>query len=113
MPSIEKHAQMSKNNTGKDYLELHEWIDKDPDRKLERHDITRIFEYGKMFQEKYGAEGLQEYLRHIHDDLAARFGHVREDMEVAIGDTLAYFGVKTTSPCKKTVTASTWRTLIV
>ena len=101
MPSIEKHAQMSKNNTGKDYLELHEWIDKDPDRKLERHDITRIFEYGKMFQEKYGAEGLQEYLRHIHDDLAARFGHVREDMEVAIGDTLAYFGVKTTSPCKK------------
>src|SRR3972149_6162304 len=94
MPSIEKHVAISRSRTGKDYLELHEWIDKDPEKKVERHDITKIYEYGKMMEEKYGPEGLQEYLRHIHDDFTARFGHVREDVEKAIADTLVYFGVK-------------------
>lgn len=94
MPSIEKHVETSHDRTGKDYLELHEWIDKDPATKVERHDITKIPEHGKMMEEKYGPEGLQEYLRHIHDDLTARFGHVKEDVEKAIGETLAYFGVK-------------------
>jgi uncharacterized protein len=94
MPSIEKHVETSRQRTGKDYLELHEWIDKDPATKVERHNINKIPEYGKMMEEKYGAEGLQEYLRHIHDDFTARFGHVKEDVEKAIADTLAYFGVK-------------------
>lgn len=93
MPSIEKHAEISRQRTGKDYLELHEWIDEDPATKIARHDITRIPEYGKMMLDKYGHEGLGEYLRHIHDDFTARFGHVKEDVEKAIDDTLAYFGV--------------------
>jgi uncharacterized protein len=97
MPSIEKHVETSRRRTGKDYLELHEWIDKDPEKKVERHDITKMYEYGKMMEEKYGAEGLQEYLQHIHDDFVARFGHVREDVDKAITETLAYFGVKPTS----------------
>ncbi|MEW6352529.1 MAG: HDIG domain-containing metalloprotein [Thermodesulfobacteriota bacterium] len=101
MPSIEKHVEISRRRTGKDYLELHEWIDKDPVKKVERHDITKIYEYGKMMEEKYGPEGLQEYLRHIHDDFTARFGHVKEDVEKAIGDTLAYFGVKPDPDAKK------------
>lgn len=42
MPSIEKHVGTSRQRTGKDYLELHEWIDKDPATKVERHEITRI-----------------------------------------------------------------------
>ena len=53
-----------------------------------------------MIEEKYGPEGLQEYLRHIHNDFTARFGHVKEDVEKAIGETLAYFGVKP-RPCPK------------
>lgn len=93
MPSIEKHAETSRNRTGKDYLDLHEWIDKDPLTKVERHDITKIHEYGQMMLDKYGSEGLQEYLQHIHDDLLARFGHVKEDLEKSVQDTLAYFGV--------------------
>jgi uncharacterized protein len=101
MPSIEKHVEVSRGRTGKDYVELHEWIDKDPATKVERHDITKIPEYGKMMEEKYGPEGLQEYLRHIHDDFTARFGHVKEDVEKAIGDTLAYFGVKPDPDAKK------------
>jgi uncharacterized protein len=94
VPSIEKHMEISRQRTGKDYLELHEWIDKDPEKKVERHDITKIYEYGKMMEGKFGPEGLQEYLRHIHDDFMARFGHVKEDMEKGIDATLAYFGVK-------------------
>ena len=101
MPSIEKHVETSRQRTGKNYLELHEWIDKDPATKVERHDITKIYEYGKMIEEKYGPEGLQEYLRHIHDDFTARFGHVKEDVEKAIGDTLAYFGVKPDPEAKR------------
>jgi uncharacterized protein len=75
-------------------LELHEWIDKDPEKKVERHDRTKIYEYGKMMEAKFGVEGLQEYLRHIHDEFTARFAHVKEDMKKGIGATLAYFGVK-------------------
>ncbi len=60
MPSIEKPAETSRRRTGKDYLELHEWIDKNTEEKVERHDITKIYEYGKMMQGKYGPEGLQE-----------------------------------------------------
>lgn len=101
MPSIEKHTEISRRKTGNDYLELHEWIDKDPEKKVERHDITKIYEYGKMMEEKYGHEGLQEYLQHIHDDFTARFGHVKEDVEKAISDTLAYFGVKPDPDAKK------------
>lgn len=101
MPSIEKHVGESRRRTGKDYLELHEWIDKDSATKVERHDITKIYEFGKMMEEKYGPEGLQEYVRHIHDDFTARFDHVKEDVGKAIGDTLAYFGVKPDPEGKK------------
>jgi uncharacterized protein len=88
---------------------LHEWIDKDPATKVERHDITKIHEYGQKMLDQYGKEGLQEYLQHIHDDLLARFGHVKEDLEKSIQDTLAYFGV--TSRPKK-VFPSEYETLL-
>lgn len=101
MPSIQKHVEISRQRTGKDYLELHEWIDKDPEKKVERHDITKIYEYGRMMEDKYGPEGLQEYLQHIHDDFIARFNHVKEDVDKAIADTLAYFGVKSDPAPKK------------
>jgi len=78
MPSIEKHVEKSRQRTGKDYLELHEWIDKDPEKKVERHDITKIYEYGKMMEERYGPEGLQEYLpahsRRLHCKVQSREG---------------------------------------
>ncbi len=94
MPPIEKHLKISLERTGKDYREVHEWIDGDPAKKTERHDVTKIYEYGQMFKDKYGDEALQEYLQHIHDDLKAKFKHVQDDLEKAVADTLAYFGVK-------------------
>jgi len=94
MPAIDKHVDTSIGRTGKDYRSVHEWIDGDPEKKAERHDITKIYEYGKMIEEKYGKEALQEYIQHIHDDVKMKFNHIRHDLEKAIADTLTYFGVK-------------------
>ncbi len=94
MPPIDKHLKKSMEKTGKDYKDVHEWIDGDPEKKAERHDITKIYEYGKMIEEKYGKEALQEYIQHIHDDVKAKFDHIQHDFEKAIAETLAYFGVK-------------------
>ncbi len=86
MPPVAKHLKTSSERTGKEYRDIHEWLDNDPDKKAERHDITRIYEYSK--------EGLEEYIHHIHDDLKAKFEHIQHDLEKAISDTLAYFGVQ-------------------
>lgn len=94
MPPIEKHLKTSIGRTGKEYRELHEWLDSDPEKKAERHDITKIYEHGRMIEEKYGKEALQEYIRHVHDDVKAKFEHIQRDLEKAVTDTLAYFGVK-------------------
>jgi len=94
MPSIEKHRTVSLERTGKDYMEVHAWLDGNPEKKAERHDITKIYKHEKLIWEVYGEEGLQEYMRHIHDDLKAKFEHIRQDLDKTIADTLAYFGVK-------------------
>lgn len=93
MPSIEIHVEKSLKKTGKEYREIHEWID-EPEHKNERHDITKILEFGKMFEEKYGEEGAQEYIQHIHDDMNSRFEHLLDDVEKLVKETLSYFGAK-------------------
>jgi len=82
MPPVEKHLKIRFERTGKDFRELHEWID-DPEKRPERHDITKIHEYGRMIEEKYGEKGLQECIQHIHDDVRAKFNHIMHDFEKA------------------------------
>jgi hypothetical protein len=94
MPPTDKHFKTSLERTGKDYREVHEWIDGDPEKKAERHDITRIYEFGMIIEEKFGKEGVQEYIQHIHDDVKGKFEHLKDDMEKAIANTLASLGVK-------------------
>ncbi len=91
MPPIDKHTEKSLTRTGKDYREVHEWID-NPETKTERHDLGRILEFAKMFEEKYGEEGAREYVQHLQDDVQGRFGHLLEDVEKLISDNLKYFG---------------------
>lgn len=91
MPPIKKHVEKSLARTGREYREIHEWID-DPDKKNERHDITKIPDTFQMFKEKYGEEGAREYVQHLSDDLKGRFGHVMEDLEEAMASALTYFG---------------------
>jgi hypothetical protein len=94
MPPVDKHLKTSVERTGKEYREIHEWLDGNPEKKTERHDITKIYEYGRMIEERYGKEGLEEYIQHINDDVKAKFEHIKHDLEKAIAETLAYFGVK-------------------
>ncbi len=91
MPSIEKHTETSMQRTSKPYREVHEWID-EPQHKDERHDITRVLEFSKMFEEKYGAEAAQEYVQHLADDLKGKFGHLMEDIQAMTDKNLTYFG---------------------
>ena len=91
MPSIEKHVEISMQRTGKPYREVHEWID-EPQHKNERHDITRVLEFSRMFEEKYGQEAAQEYVQHLADDLNGKFNHLMEDVQGLLDKTLTYFG---------------------
>ena len=93
MPPIAKHIKISLERTGKEYREVHEWID-DPENKNARHDITKIPDNFQMFKEKYGEEAAREYVQHLSDDLKGRFGHVIEDFEKNMADALVYFGSK-------------------
>lgn len=94
MPAINVHISKSLEKTGKEFREVHEWLDSDPLMKAERHDITRMFEFGRMIEGKYGVEARDEYVRHLNDDLKAKFDHLKDDIDKAIADTLTYFGVK-------------------
>ena len=91
MPSIEKHVEISLHRSGKPYREVHEWID-EPQHKNERHDITRVLEFSRMFEEKYGEEAAREYVQHLADDLNGKFNHLVEDVQALVDKTLSYFG---------------------
>jgi hypothetical protein len=91
MPSVEKHIETSQKRTGKDYRKVHEWID-DPPYKDERHDITRVLEFSRMFEEKYGKEAAVEYVQHLADDLNGKFNHLVEDVQALVNKALACFG---------------------
>jgi hypothetical protein len=93
MPSIEKHIETSMKRTNKPYREIHEWID-NPEHKNERHDITRVLEFSRMFEDKYGKEAAEEYVQHLADDLNGKFNHLVEDIQTLVDNTLAYFGAK-------------------
>lgn len=93
MPSIEKHVEISMQRTNKTYREVHEWID-EPQHKNERHDITRVLEFSRMFEEKYGEEAAREYVQHLADDLNGKFNHLVEDVQAIVDKTLVYFGAR-------------------
>jgi hypothetical protein len=93
MPSIEKHVEISKQRTNRDYREVHECID-DPQHRDERHDITRIPDTFQMFMEKYGEQAAREYVQHLAGDLNGRFNHLIEDVPASIDKNLTYFGTQ-------------------
>ncbi|MDO9040824.1 MAG: hypothetical protein Q7U64_00600 [Desulfocapsaceae bacterium] len=51
MPDVAIHIQSSVKRTGKEYREVHEWID-NPPTKYERHDFSKVLENAGMFTEK-------------------------------------------------------------
>lgn len=91
MPPIEKHFETSLARTGNEHREVHAWLDGDPSKAAERHDITRIYEYGRMIEREHGNEALAEYIEHIREDVVGKFSGIGRD-EKTMADALAYFG---------------------
>lgn len=71
MPSIEKHTQLSLKRTGKEYREIHEWMDgkninyKD---RVARHRISNIPKFLPIVEKEFGKDAAKEYLKHIEED---------------------------------------------
>ncbi|MBA3014867.1 MAG: hypothetical protein KKD63_02905 [Proteobacteria bacterium] len=93
MPPTEKHFATSMDRTGKDYADLHRWID-DPEHKNERHDFTRIWDFGPQITEQYGEEGVREYIEHLREDMEKKFKKIRHEYKAAMGEAYEYFGIK-------------------
>ncbi|MBF0164697.1 MAG: hypothetical protein HQM01_09405 [Magnetococcales bacterium] len=91
MASIDIHTQRSLARTGKEYREVHEWID-DPDKKPERHDLTRLLEFAEMWRTRLGEEAAREYLHHLQDDIEYRFNRVTAEMQRMTQEHLSWFG---------------------
>ena len=91
MPPLDDHIQSSLKRTGKEYRDIHEWID-DPELKYERHDFSKVLENAAMFEEQYGKEGAQEYVNHLVEDLHARFGKYLKQHNENMQACISYFG---------------------
>jgi len=71
MPTINEHFKLSSERTGKEYRELHEWIEgfhSTKKEKEDRHNIIKIPKFLFFIEEKFGKEGVREYLYHIKED---------------------------------------------
>jgi len=92
MPPTDKHYETSLKRTGKDYAELHRWID-DPEKKNERHDFTRIWDFGPEIAARHGEEGVREYIEHLREDMEKKFKKIRHEEKAAFKGALGYFGI--------------------
>lgn len=71
MPSIEKHIELSLERTGKEYRQLHEWLDGKNVRykdRVARHIISNIPKFTPVVEKKFGEEAVHEFLWHIEYD---------------------------------------------
>ena len=91
MPTIEKHIEISLQRTGKHYQQLHAWID-DPEKREERHDLTRILEFSRAIGAESGEEAAREYIQHIADDYNGKCGHAMEKAQEIIDKALESLG---------------------
>lgn len=93
MPPTKWHYQSSLDRTGKEFQEVHDWVD-NPDHKNERHDFTRIWDFAPLIKEKWGEEGVAEYINHIRDDMDQKFAKLAKEYEEKLTDAYAYFGIR-------------------
>lgn len=93
MPMTDKHVEISLGRTGKDYAELHRWIN-DPDRQYERHDFNRVWALMPEVRARFGDEGVHEYIEHLRVDMEARFTDIWGEAEAVRDTALEYFGLR-------------------
>ncbi len=92
MPPTAKHYATSTQRTGKDYAELHNWID-DAEKKYERHDFRKIWAYGPEIAAKFGEEGVQEYIEHLREDMENKISKLVPEHKETLKDAFIYFGI--------------------
>lgn len=93
MPPTKLHYQSSMERTGQEWKEIHDWVD-DPDHKNERHDFTRIWDFVPIIKDKWGEEGVKEYIEHVREDMDKKFAKLAKEYEEKLEDAYAYFGIR-------------------
>ena len=115
MPKTDVHIAASKRKTGTPHEAVHGFVDFEP-KKPARHDVTKMVDYSRLIETRYGSEAAQELVQHIHDDMQGKFkdfvGMLRKrsselskgdapsalstlvsEAEKKLADILAYFGI--------------------
>jgi uncharacterized protein len=72
MPKTDVHIEASVKKTGNPHQAVHAFVDFEK-KKPERHDVTKMVDYTRMIESKYGVEAAQELVQHIHDDIQCKF----------------------------------------
>lgn len=93
MPPTTKHLQTSLSRTGKDYAELHAWID-DPARKAERHDFTRILDLAPQIRAQHGDEGVAEFIEHLREDMDTKLMMIWGEDATTRDEALDCYGIR-------------------
>jgi hypothetical protein len=69
MPNLIKHRRSSISRTGKDYKELHKWMDKhQKELGIEHRKCNHNVEDIPYVEKRWGEEGVKEFLIHIAED---------------------------------------------
>lgn len=78
MPPLNDHLKGSMDRTGKDYRDLHEWIDNDPSMevKIDRHSLNSLSKNVQYVRSVWGDEGVTEFIKHVVEDMESRMGEV-------------------------------------
>ncbi|ADH86630.1 HDIG domain-containing metalloprotein [Desulfurivibrio alkaliphilus] len=92
MPPTEKHFITSLRRTGHDYADLHRWID-DPEHKNQRHDFTRIPDFAPQMVDRFGEEGMREYVEHLREDMEKKFAKINQQYQDGMREAREYFGI--------------------
>lgn len=92
MPQTEKHQQISTSRTGKDYGELHRWIN-DPEQQLARHDVTQAWKFIPEVTERFGEEAVGEYFEHLRIDMEMKLTNIWGGSTELRDSALEYFGI--------------------
>jgi uncharacterized protein len=93
MPPTVKHYATSAARTGKDYAEVHNWIDaEDVAKKYERHSFTNIWKFGPEIAARYGEEGVAEYIEHLREDIENKISKLVPEHKETLKEAFIYFG---------------------
>lgn len=81
MPSLEEHISLSRMRAGKEWREVHEWVDGrglSRSQRLARHNIFMLGKNMRAAERMFGSDGAKEYFHHICEDYEA--GVLRKSM---------------------------------